>query len=175
MSARAMIDLFQSTPPARGATSSMGMMAQKPVFQATPPARGATPYYQLFVLSPVFQSTPPARGATACRFGLHYTRHISIHAPREGGDNIIAPKPIKKKISIHAPREGGDHSLFNGMSWPSDFNPRPPRGGRLPATADGASAAVFQSTPPARGATLSQSFFVLEVNISIHAPREGGD
>ena len=33
---------FQSTPPARGATSLYGMMAQDPVFQSTPPARGAT-------------------------------------------------------------------------------------------------------------------------------------
>ena len=34
----------------------------------------------------------------------------------------------------------------------------------------------FQSTPPARGATLSlTNFFTPCYNISIHAPREGGD
>ena len=59
-------------------------------------------------------------------------QEISIHAPREGGDDtgldslIICPL-----ISIHAPREGGN-VMYND--------------GRLEKL-------VFQSTPPARGAT----------------------
>ena len=55
-----------------------------------------------------FQSTPPARGATeqAGIFGLMFD--ISIHAPREGGDNEMKEY---------------DPDLYN-------FNPRPPRGGR---------------------------------------------
>ena len=38
------------------------------------------------------------------------SRHfmISIHAPREGGDDIIKNGSNNKLISIHAPREGGD-------------------------------------------------------------------
>ena len=56
-----------------------------------------------------------------------------------------------------------------------DFNPRPPRGGRL-RTADGVSPPVgFQSTPPARGATISKADYSKKYAISIHAPREGGD
>ena len=36
--------------------------------------------------------------------------HISIHAPREGGD-MAKPEAISVKIiSIHAPREGGDYN-----------------------------------------------------------------
>ena len=36
-------------------------------------------------------------------------RQISIHAPREGGDLILAAcHKTKYEISIHAPREGGD-------------------------------------------------------------------
>ena len=35
-----------------------------------------------------------------------------------------------------------------------NFNPRPPRGGRLPDSGSTPEVAVFQSTPPARGATL---------------------
>lgn len=31
---------------------------------------------------------------------------ISIHAPREGGDNMYPAKTILTTISIHAPREG---------------------------------------------------------------------
>ena len=56
-----------------------------------------------------------------------------------------------------------------------DFNPRPPRGGRL-RTADGVSPPVgFQSTPPARGATAKCKRYADRWDISIHAPREGGD
>ena len=36
-------------------------------------------------------------------------REISIHAPREGGDNgQNHAKKKQREISIHAPREGGD-------------------------------------------------------------------
>ena len=56
-------------------------------------------------------------------------------------------------ISIHAPREGGDP--FTTTS------PEP--------------SAIFQSTPPARGATgIPDPVYSLTL-ISIHAPREGGD
>ena len=33
---------------------------------------------------------------------------ISIHAPREGGDDSTTNKQDAHSISIHAPREGGD-------------------------------------------------------------------
>ena len=36
-------DKFQSTPPARGATTDTAAAAAKVLFQSTPPARGATP------------------------------------------------------------------------------------------------------------------------------------
>ena len=103
---------------------------------------------------PVFQSTPPARGATWTE------RH----------------KNTGSTISIHAPREGGDHDHAHRHHRSDDFNPRPPRGGRLKhiglrtqhaeisihapreggdtaAPAGHISDSVFQSTPPARGAT----------------------
>ena len=34
--------------------------------------------------------------------------YISIHAPREGGDEGYVMDAVKFIISIHAPREGGD-------------------------------------------------------------------
>ena len=33
----------------------------------------------------------------------------------------------------------------------------------------------FQSTPPARGATVPLASYIEKLGISIHAPREGGD
>ena len=59
---------------------------------------------------------------------------ISIHAPREGGDNGWLASNQHIRISIHAPREGGD-----GARWLRIASKR-----------------LFQSTPPARGATPSQ-------------------
>ena len=56
-------------------------------------------------------------------------------------------------ISIHAPREGGDILLLAIMF------------GIL----------IFQSTPPARGATKKMTCYISSLIISIHAPREGGD
>ena len=56
-------------------------------------------------------------------------------------------------ISIHAPREGGDFTCFSNHAPGMDFNPRPPRGGRLRV----------------------QIVVYAQRNISIHAPREGGD
>ena len=56
---------------------------------------------------------------------------ISIHAPREGGDYVKGNPDYETKISIHAPREGGDEeTLAKSQSYME-----------------------FQSTPPARGAT----------------------
>ena len=78
---------------------------------------------------------------------------ISIHAPREGGDESTTdplpillyfnPRPPRGgrlhprigkthpvRISIHAPREGGDASGWVSVGLYADFNPRPPRGGR---------------------------------------------
>ena len=58
----------------------------------------------------LFQSTPPARGATAfIAAALIFSDGISIHAPREGGDQASALAVFDVLIiSIHAPREGGD-------------------------------------------------------------------
>ena len=101
---------FQSTPPARGATSSSilatAMSCQH--FNPRPPRGGRLLYLVVTDSQFPFQSTPPARGATERPAGQHGRRGISIHAPREGGDNQQKPK------------------IRNS----SNFNPRPPRGGR---------------------------------------------
>ena len=78
---------------------------------------------------------------------------ISIHAPREGGDRVPAFGVADIRISIHAPREGGD---WQSAETPDSIN-------------------IFQSTPPARGATMHHTSLLLQICISIHAPREGGD
>ena len=90
---------------------------------------------------------------------------------------LCQPVFVYWQISIHAPREGGDKGGIKKMSAIyKNFNPRPPRGGRRPKVTavrpedeisihapreggDPEGAAIhgvhrlFQSTPPARGAT----------------------
>ena len=100
-----------------------------------------------------FQSTPPARGATlAAVWAWPYA-----------------------DISIHAPREGGDPSTVSSVMDATNFNPRPPRGGRPAPGGVYQSLNLFQSTPPARGATCARWRLSEPEFISIHAPREGGD
>ena len=127
-----LVSAFQSTPPARGATNIMQERTKKTVkFQSTPPARGATicrwrsasrhfyfnprpprggrlQMHKAVWLLDKFQSTPPARGATASATAAAQSAEISIHAPREGGD---------------------DYRRFD-TDGDYHFNPRPPRGGR---------------------------------------------
>ncbi len=82
----AMQKIFQSTHPARGATTEFLIQLTRLVFQSTHPARGATPTRFSTQPPKPFQSTHPARGATAVRYMAHLDNPISIHAPREGCD-----------------------------------------------------------------------------------------
>ena len=79
-------EAFQSTPPARGATTAPHMLRCFWQFQSTPPARGATGGIAVKEIFRGFQSTPPARGATNGVLRYIKATVISIHAPREGGD-----------------------------------------------------------------------------------------
>ena len=63
---------------------------------------------QVRIVKEIFQSTPPARGATWSKSTMLKYSGISIHAPREGGDETPQAGWLPVYISIHAPREGGD-------------------------------------------------------------------
>ena len=147
-------EVFQSTPPARGAT--LGDEAAKqveflisihapreggdctirwiclmyPLFQSTPPARGATHLRSQTIEADTFQSTPPARGATITFLNQQGFTLFQSTPPARGATSLIMCLVEDATISIHAPREGGDF---------------------LPG------------------------FLPVVTGISIHAPREGGD
>ena len=102
--------LFQSTPPARGATVNGQLLVQIPFISIHAPREGGDGLCAALGVPFVeFQSTPPARGAT--------WRRLSSRS--------------KSSISIHAPREGGDLDGMGDLRILVHFNPRPPRGGRL--------------------------------------------
>ena len=213
--------LFQSTPPARGATTNSALSHRAAAyFNPRPPRggrrlslsvgmhhadfnprppRGGRPYFLWRTGKRwKFQSTPPARGATCANGHLQICQvYFNPRPPRGGRQRRDAAGPDVVHFNPRPPRGGRQ----DGRGAPEDlrnFNPRPPRGGRpstytLGQTADyifqstpparGATAAgdtfveptVFQSTPPARGATLPVFSVLCKSIISIHAPREGGD
>ena len=122
---------------------------------------------------------------------------ISIHAPREGGDpRTPAPPAAKRYFNPRPPRGGRPPFCSNTQPFCPHFNPRPREGGdgsldvignkaviSIHAPREGGDVlpkdkadeiALFQSTPPARGATAGHHLTVAAQVISIHAPREGG-
>ncbi len=101
---------------------------------------------------------------------------VTIHAPREGSDRTIISKSEHTHIvSIHAPREGSDQAILINPIRTLRFNPRTPRGERHSGPGEWSDDYLFQSTHPARGATLQLRQVLNEQEVSIHAPREGSD
>ncbi len=151
--------VFQSTRPARGATvdvryykalilhfnpraprgarlSDAAFLPRPGRFQSTRPARGATKIFRRTAAHSKFQSTRPARGATPKTWYAYNDDGISIHAPREGRDGA---RQFKTRRYQH-------------------FNPRAPRGARLAEFCmKNLGLKIFQSTRPARGATMEAS------------------
>ena len=147
-----------------------------------------------------FQSTLPARGATGYRCVVAKGCQISIHAPRTGSD--VQP-PLRRfchprYFNPRSPHGERRTPLLLAFTSSFNFNPRSPHGERrepkrlcarkghisihAPRTGSDhtslsalATSSVFQSTLPARGATLIDSVFPTIASISIHAPRTGSD
>ena len=146
---------FLSTPSARRATQDqIHHLWRGGHFYPRPPRGGRRKDDPEKLQNFVFLSTPSARRATS---GFQFCRG------RTG-------------ISIHALREEGDPSQGHGQRQPSDFYPRPPRGGRRLAHGNCFTAHLYFYPRPPRGGrrchVSRQSGFR---RISIHALREEGD
>ena len=107
--------------------------------------------------------------------GGAYEVTISIHAPRTGSDDARFHALAHVHISIHAPRTGSDKPCLLAQHQKADFNPRSPHGERRDFCRKSGRNQAFQSTLPARGATISDTFLSARRPISIHAPRTGSD
>ena len=129
---------------------------------------------------------------------LHGRGGISIHAPREGGD---ASRSFFVRPSLdfnpRPPRGGRQFErTYSDAMW--QFQSTPPARGATLQKCGRTIDSLFQSTPPARGATptgriihntrhnfnprpprggrpILSHLRLLMPDISIHAPREGGD
>ena len=133
---------------ARGSASSSRY------FNPRPP-RGGRPYKDEKSLMKMVISihAPREGGDVVLCFHQECGVCISIHAPREGGDVCVEQTNVPESISIHAPREGGD-VRFPPDGTGADISIHAPReGGDVYIPPITAACRVFQSTPPARGAT----------------------
>ena len=123
---------------------------------------------------------------------------ISIHAAREGGDELRlkwlekygefqSTPPVKAAtgrmnltdkvtmISIHAAREGGDRMGATDFSDTTISIHAAREGGDDWVKILKKIIKKFQSTPPVKAATGLTATVSLKAGISIHAAREGGD
>ena len=168
-------------------------------FLSTPSARRATVIHGLiFIRLTYFYPRPPRGGRPSWNTLSRWQGQISIHALREEGDDTLLTAvaaqteflstPSARRatmqwfrssgiapISIHALREEGDCPSSSPTKRPTDFYPRPPRGGRRAASASALGVSQFLSTPSARRATDLYGFIADFGVISIHALREEGD
>ena len=149
--------IFQSTLPARGATSSSAsLLPARTSFQSTLPARGATVGKFIKSCEELISIHAPRTGSDLLEHELHNgNADISIHAPRTGSDffqRLFAPSA--NVISIHAPRTGSD--CFGAITAVRDgISIHAPRtGSDTKHFYNVAGSRKFQSTLPARGATV---------------------
>ena len=146
---------FLPTPSARRATKQDILLDIRAVFLPTPSARRATCTVPGLGRSRVFLPTPSARRATCTATSSSFVHSaISTHALREEGDANYSFAVIGEVyISTHALREegNGDNWDIHRLQW--YFYPRPPRGGRPPASRSGKGRTIFLPTPSARRAT----------------------
>ena len=146
---------FQSTPPRGGATIAACTCGScSPGFNPRPPRGGRPKLTMIAIVLRLFQSTPPARGATA------------VIGRRGAMSNSFNPRP---------PR-GGRRAWVVERLRIGKFQSTPPaRGATMSSPTSRRAFARFQSTPPARGATPPQQLEDRDRQVSIHAPRAGGD
>mgnify|MGYP007104507288 CR=1 FL=1 len=191
--------LFQSTLPARGATSVIGVPCASAVISIHAPRTGSDWKLCKSISASIYFNPRSPHGERQRRFPLcsakayfnprsphgerrgrdalaRAARAISIHAPRTGSDAIrIFSDVYMHGISIHAPRTGSDCQLFNICAIRKVFQSTLPARGATISCKISLMFRRFQSTLPARGATRSKNNRNYTSCISIHAPRTGSD
>ena len=98
---------FNPRPPHGGRPYATPFANFSITFQSTPPARGATSSGRSAISITEFQSTPPARGATSSSSPPVVSAGVSIHAPRTGGDLLFIVLEVLRKTFQSTPPARG--------------------------------------------------------------------
>ena len=195
-----MLSLFQSTPPVRGATACLRCAGiQEQISIHAPRAGGDDMSAALTQTALNFNPRPPCGGRRLCSCHTGRSRlYFNPRPPCGGRHSIPAADVAPTVISIHAPRAGGDAHDTLAVCFTAQFQSTPPVRGATLYRVTKKERWTFQSTPPVRGATatgkyqaeifedfnprppcggrpLCHSELSEAVEISIHAPRAGGD
>ena len=169
---------FQSTPPVRGATKDMAYENATTAISIHAPRAGGDhvggrPRIQVQHFNP----RPPCGGRPTFSTNTPPTSWHFNPRPPCGGRQVNADEQSNRLYNFNPrpPCGGRLSAVEKSLGLGNDFNPRPPCGGRLPWRGYPFPTLKFQSTPPVRGATLDYKLHIGQVEISIHAPRAGGD
>ncbi len=169
-------ELFQSTHPVGGATRWPAReIGYKSYFNPRTPWGVRPDGQQEKSDTRVISIHAPRGGCDRRRRWGDLVPGISIHAPRGGCDQNSLPVSKNSTISIHAPRGGCDSGIGCKRKAACNFNPRTPWGVRPLPPRWRQKKRRFQSTHPVGGATFVAGLPVLNIRISIHAPRGGCD
>ena len=168
-------------------------------FQSTLPARGATQSSTFITHLSAFQSTLPARGATRFSMLADTTfKHFNPRSPHGERQNSSGSYTAGLHFNPRSPHGERQQTVWKHSDIRRNFNPRSPHGERLQSFDRRCGRGLFQSTLPARGATLAYlvaPFAAIKFQstlpargatlfspatprwqaISIHAPRTGSD
>ena len=126
------------------------------LFQSTPPARGATfPISFAKTLDGISIHAPREGGDAAHTIGHTERCNISIHAPREGGDVQCVGCDVRGEHFNPRPPRGGRLMMGGDVMKCKNFNPRPPRGGRLHLVRRDPAAVDYFNPRPPRGGRLA--------------------
>ncbi len=171
-------DLFQSTLPARGATVEKIADYVEHSISIHAPRTGSDGILQYGYFPVLISIHAPRTGSDhrrcgqagrhddfnprsphgerrTCANGNVLGRYFNPRSPHGERHHVARHFVIMITISIHAPRTGSDASFAGCATSRAYFNPRSPHGERPPWSAKSSTTAhLFQSTLPARGATL---------------------
>ena len=129
------------------------------------------------VSSIIFLSTLPARGATAKQFGFEEVAKFLSTLPARGATipTLVANIPEILFLST-LPARGATTSTFSPTPATSNFYPRSPRGERLIVNGSNVQDVDISIHAPREGSDVAPSRTIWAfLRISIHAPREGSD
>ena len=190
--------LFQSTLPARGATTVRGAIDEVYEFQSTLPARGATKRCWKDCCSPAnFNPRSPHGERHGRRRTSAAAKDFNPRSPHGERPPSLRPRRFMEQFQSTLPARGATGFSPGAAPPPNHFNPRSPHGERrldfsgvhravisihaprtgsdIAALTAAVSSGEFQSTLPARGATQFGDGGDFALLISIHAPRTGSD
>ena len=175
---------FNPRPPCGGRPAPRGMLCSTVQISIHVPRVGDDILSTFCLFRPIyFNPRPPCGGRPHVLTAYLAHEPISIHVPRVGDDvtnnrhcgNVVlfqSTSPVwgtttaliagdrYNIISIHVPRVGDDQISTRSTLVLSNFNPRPPCGGRLCRCSCGKTCYRFQSTSPVWGTTYLRDMFL---------------